>query len=334
MVLQVLNHYYDVLASDPETGISPACYSSANVSYAVNLSENGEILDLFPMFSNVQRGKQTKEVPRKIIVPEQIKRSGRTPPPNFLCDNAAYVFGISAKNDEDPAFGPSRYKAFREFHLEMLKNAKGTPAKAVVAFLHSFKPEETKNHPVIIRHFEKIMEGGNLVFKLEGSSGFIHEDEEIRFIWENYRADKSNEVAQCLVSGEFAPVARLHTSLKGIKGSNSTGATLVGFNANAYESYNKKQGQNSPVSEKVAFSYTTALNYLLTSQNKFYLGDTTVVYWADNIDPIYPVLFADLFGVSQNFTDDQARVSMFSGLVRMRRVSPFDFFIRNHLSNW
>jgi CRISPR-associated protein Csd1 len=94
--------------------------------------------------------------------------------------------------------------------------------------------------------------------------------------------------------------------LKGIKDANPTGATLVGFNAPAYESYGKEQGENSPVSEKAAFAYTTVLNYLLSSENKnrkFSIGDTTVVYWAESSDPIYASLFASLFGIAQDFPE-------------------------------
>ena len=54
---------------------------------------------------------------------------------------------------------------------------------------------------------------------------------------------------------------------------------------------------NSPVSEKAAFAYTAALNYLLSSANpnrKIYLGDTTIVYWAESENRRYASAFASL----------------------------------------
>lgn len=54
---------------------------------------------------------------------------------------------------------------------------------------------------------------------------------------------------------------------------------------------------NSPVSEKAAFAYTTALNYLLSSTNenrKFTIGDTTVVYWAESEKKEYAKAFMEL----------------------------------------
>jgi CRISPR-associated protein Csd1 len=127
---------------------------------------------------------------------------------------------------------------------------------------------------------------------------FVHDDPAIRQVWEAYKDGKDAVMGQCLVTGETAPIARLHASLKGIRGANPTGASLVGFNAPAYESYNREQGQNSPVSEKAVFAYTTALNYLLSRANpnkKIILGDTTVVYWAESEKKEYANAFASLF---------------------------------------
>ena len=100
---------------------------------------------------------------------------------------------------------------------------------------------------------------------------------------------------QCLVTGEVTPIARLHPSLKRVRGAQSSGATLVGFNAAAYESYNRSQGQNSPVSEKATFAYTTVLNHLLSDANpnkKLFMGDATVVYWAESENRAFESVFA------------------------------------------
>ena len=73
------------------------------------------------------------------------------------------------------------------------------------------------------------------------------------------------------------------------------GASLVGFNARAFESYghDEEQGLNAPVSERVTFAYTTALNYLLSDRNHHIrLGDTTIVYWADSDDEDCAALFS------------------------------------------
>jgi CRISPR-associated protein Csd1 len=83
--------------------------------------------------------------------------------------------------------------------------------------------------------------------------------------------------------------------IKGITGAQSSGAALVSFNAEAYESYGKKQGMNAPISEYAAFAYTTALNHLIVDRKHTQnLGDTTVVYWAKTAETQY----ADCYGLA------------------------------------
>ena len=84
------------------------------------------------------------------------------------------------------------------------------------------------------------------------------------------------------MTGEISNIARLHSSIKGVRGTNTQGASIVSFNLPAFNSYGKKQSYNSPVSEKVAFAYSIALNMLLgkDSQNKISIADTTVLFWS------------------------------------------------------
>jgi CRISPR-associated protein Csd1 len=334
MILQALNRYYEILSKDPESGIAPPGYCTAGVSFALNISPQGELLDVFSLLMQEPRGKKTVDVPRRMIVPEQVKRSGITPAPNFLCDNNAFVLGISEKDADHPKYGLKRFEAFRQFHKDLLATADCDAARAVIAFLDEYKPHKGREHPAIAGHLETLLKGGNLVFMLRG--GFIHEDVVIRRVWDTYKAGKDAVMGQCLVTGEVAPIARLHASLKGITGANPTGASLVSFNERAYESYNrfKGQGLNSPISEKVTFAYTTALNYLLSSANpnrKFIIGDTTVVYWAESERKEYANAFTGLF--EPEYVEDQpaeqggrkkAEGRMKEGAEKVRRTQALD----------
>jgi CRISPR-associated protein Csd1 len=69
----------------------------------------------------------------------------------------------------------------------------------------------------------------------------------------------------------------------GVRGAQTSGASLVSFNQASFISYGKKQGKNAPVSEAAAFAYTTALNELLSreSKQKVQIGDATTVFWAE-----------------------------------------------------
>jgi len=101
--------------------------------------------------------------------------------------------------------------------------------------------------------------------------------------WDRYRSGQLSDVKmQCLVTGKTTGIARLHPSIKGVTGAQSSGASLVSFNLDAFTSYGKTQSFNAPISEEVAFGYTTSLNYLLSSQkHRIRIGDTTMVFWAE-----------------------------------------------------
>lgn len=303
MILQSLARYYEILQQDPDTAIAPPGYSTTGVSYALNLSGAGELLDIFPLFEQAQRGKKTVEVPRRMSVPEQVKRTVNVSA-NFLCDNNVYVLGVSGKEGKDVEYAVKRFQDFRRLNKELLQKADCSMARAVVAFLDGHNPADAAGHPAIAGQMEGLLKGGNLVFMLHGA--FAHDNPEIRRVWEEYKLGRQAVLGQCLVTGETAPIARLHASLKRVRWAQSSGATLVGFNAAAYESYHREQGLNSPVSEQAAFAYTTALNYLLARGNPtppIFLGDATVVYWAESEKKEYSAWFAGIFGAGYAETE-------------------------------
>ncbi len=306
MILQALYDYYQILLADPDLGISPPGYSATKVSYILNLSQSGELIEILPLYTKFFDGKKEGErLGRTMIVPDQVKRSVNISA-NFLCDNATYVLGITQKEAKDPNYAYLRFEAFRRLHNDLLANLENRTAQAIVKFLQSHDPDSVQNHPLISHHIDGLLAGGNLLFFVEGSNPV--DDPLIRQVWEQYRFGKDSVQLQCLVTGEIEPIARLHPSIKGVRGAQSTGASLVSFNLDAFESYNLKQGLNSPVSQKAASGYGVALNYLLSDQNpnrKIHLGDTTVVYWAQSKDRRYASIFAALITPEFQQQDEQ-----------------------------
>lgn len=297
MILQSLYNYYQILLNDPDVEIAEPGYSAANVGFALNLSPEGELLDIIPLPSKIFDGKKTRDVNyQRMIVPEQVKRSGSNPKPNFLWDNSTFVLGISDNDQDDPEYSPKRFKAFCQFNIEILSQANSDIARAVIAFLQKHNPQKAKEQEIISRHLDDLLKGGNLIFRVQGKN--VLDDPEIVRVWEEHRTGEKAVKMQCLVTGEVEPIARLHPSIQGVPGAKSTGASLISFDDPSFQSYNRKdkdtKGLNSPVSRRVASGYGVALNYLLSNQNpnrKIYLGDTTVVYWADTADKRYPSMF-------------------------------------------
>ena len=294
MILQSLNRYYDILLKDSNANLPPFGYSTVGISFALDISGDGELLNVLPLFEQVQRGKKMVEVPRTMVVPAQVKRAVNIAP-NFLWDNTVYVLGISDRDEKNPQYSLERFKAFQQWNYDLLTELDDDAARAVMAFLQKHNPQTAREHPAIANHLDALLKGGNLVLMFNGD--FVHKNKRIRPAWENSLAARDTDRMQCLVTGDVAPIARLHSSLKRVRGARAGGASLISFNERAYESYNrtKAQGLNSPVSEKAAFAYTTVLNYLLSDANpnkKLFLGDATVVYWAESANRAYEPAFA------------------------------------------
>jgi CRISPR-associated protein Csd1 len=295
MILQALYRYYDILLQDPESDIAPPGYNTVDVSFALDLSPQGKLLNLIPLFDYVERGKKLEEKPKRMVVPEQFKHSNKVAA-FFLCDNSTYVLGVTDKGNTE--YGIKRFEAFRQFNTELLTKANCEPACAVIAFLRGYDPRTAKEDPEIARYWDQLIKGGRLVFMVNGE--YVHQNREISLLWETYQAGNQAPLGQCLVTGEIAPIARLHPPIQGVRNAQTMGASLVSFNERAYESFNRVKGQglNSPVSERATFGYAKALAYLLSSANpnkKFYLGDTTVVYWAESEKREYANVFSSLF---------------------------------------
>lgn len=293
MILRALVDYYEILAQSGE--ISRPGYCKAKVSFALNLTPKGELLNVIPLKEEALRGKKTVEVPRSLEVPEQVKKSSGIQS-NFLCENSGYVLGVDTKGK--PERSRQCFEAFATLHHRVLDGVSGVAAEAVLAFIDAWQPEQAQQCEVLISYYGELVSGVNIVFMIQGK-GYAHDDPEIKTAWNEYHTNNSNMTQmRCLVTGKLAPVARLHPNIKGVRGAQSSGASLVSFNAPAFESFGHEQkddtgqGINAPVSEYAAFAYTTALNYLISdADHRQNLGDTTVVYWAVSPQKIYRDFF-------------------------------------------
>ena len=79
------------------------------------------------------------------------------------------------------------------------------------------------------------------------------------------------------------------------------------------ESYgnNKGQGLNAPISQRVAFGYGAALNYLLGDFERVqHFGDTTVVCWAEGGESAYSDLWVTDTNRSDKVSDRDVQSAM------------------------
>ncbi|AVX19276.1 CRISPR-associated protein, Csd1 family [Carboxydocella sporoproducens DSM 16521] len=297
MIINSLYQYYERLLEDPDSGVSRPGFNKVKVSFALIISNTGELLDIV----DLREIKGKKLVLRELDVPEQIKRASGISA-NFMCDNCMYVLGIKRKKNDKKERIRDAFEAFTALHEKILGEVDDEGAIAILRFLRQWDIDNADKHPKIVEVIDDISEGGNLVFRLEGAQGYIHERKAIIEAWHSYRSRQSSEViSQCLVTGKKSSIARLHPNIKGVTGAQSSGASLVSFNLDAFTSYGKSQSYNAPVSENVAFGYTTALNYLLTNEkHRVRIGDTTTVFWAERSGGLEEDLLGALFFPANN----------------------------------
>jgi CRISPR-associated protein Csd1 len=297
VIIQSLYQRYAHLAQDPSSGISPPHYSVARVSYVLVIDEQGKVCNVV----DVREEKGRKKLPLQMVVPEQGGRQSNIKP-FFLCDKAEYLLGYCADPSKE-SDAVRKFESSRELHVSFLRDSDSLEAKAIISFFSNWNREFFESDPLMRTLSANLAQSNDnvLVFQLKGTSILIHETEDIRNFWakrNEVNIDSDVVLSQCLITGERqVPIARIHSNaIKGVIGSNTSGASIVSFNCESFVSYGKKQSYNAPVSQQAAFGYTTALNHMLASPKHTMrnIGEMTVVFWSDPVQSAVNV-YEDFF---------------------------------------
>jgi CRISPR-associated protein Csd1 len=293
-VLRALVSYHERISDAVPQG-----FQKKEIPFVIVVDREGK----FSGLEDTREGEGKKKPARAFVVPREKKRSIGVIP-NLLWDNPAYVVG-RPKHDptKDPDKQGKRASEQRETFLEALREAFNDPSydegvNAVKLYL------ERGDFSGLFAHsaWKEVEEGGlNLTFRLKGDVGLVCERPGVvKMIADSSYSDGSNSspTRTCLVTGEHDEPVRLHASIKGVWGAQSSGANIVSFNLSAFNSYGKEQGLNAPVGKKAEFAYTAALNSLLAkgSRHRFQVGDASTVFWAANAHSVEEWM-ADLFGM-------------------------------------
>lgn len=302
MILQALTAYYEQLVRQGKLS-APGWDDSFKVSYELRLNDAGQLVSVLDLRTETKMGKKTVLAPRAMRVPVHEKRSSGIAA-NFLCDNSSYLLGADEKGKPERA--ADCFKACAKLHHTILDGVDSPAARALLAYFDSWDPAQASTHPLLAEQWKEITGNANLIFGYEAadhSHSFVNDDPAIQNAWQTHYNDRSadSDMGQCLITGKYAPIERTHPNISGVPGAQSSGAALVSFNAPAFCSYGHEQGDNAPVSKYAAFAYTTALNRLLADRNHCkHVGDTTILCWAENAEPVYQdAMSMFLFGADE-----------------------------------
>lgn len=320
MILQALVKEYEKLVEKklvPEIG-----WCQANVSYAIELNEDGTIKEIHSLKINETMEKKQVWKPVKKSVPEMVTRSSGVLA-NFLCDNAKYFLGIDNNGTNDRML--ECFQAAKEKHIALLKDIDEPIARAICNFFLSWDPKIARENYYVDEKWDELNDGGNIIFCI--GTDEAQDNIKIKEVWNNnIKRAGEDKKGICLVTGEKTEIARIHRGIKGVPGAQSSGAALVSFNAPAFESYGKEQSYNAPVGKYAEFAYTTALNYLLGNRDRtFQVGDSMIVFWAENGNEAYQ----DTFSFVMNpHTDNEEQIQkVFDALKKSRYIDINDIKI-------
>ena len=302
MILQALTAYYEQLVRQGKLS-APGWDDSFKVSYELRLNDAGQLVSVLDLRTETKMGKKTVLAPRAMRVPAHVKRASGIAA-NFLCDNSTYLLGADEKGK--PERSADCFKACAKLHHTILDGVDSPAARALLAYFDSWDPAQAAAHPLLAEQWKEITGNANLIFGYEAadhSHSFVNDDPAIQNAWQTHYNDRSadSDMGQCLITGKYAPIERTHPNISGVPGAQSSGAALVSFNAPAFCSYGHEQGDNAPVSKYAAFAYTTALNRLLADRSHCkHVGDTTILCWAENAEPVYQdAMSMFLFGADE-----------------------------------
>lgn len=320
MILQALVKEYEKLVEKklvPEIG-----WCQANVSYAIELNEDGTIKEIHSLKINETMEKKQVWKPVKKSVPEMVTRSSGVLA-NFLCDNAKYFLGIDNNGTNDRML--ECFQAAKEKHIALLKDIDEPIAREICNFFLSWDPKIARENYYVDEKWDELNDGGNIIFCI--GTDEAQDNIKIKEVWNNnIKRAGEDKKGICLVTGEKTEIARIHRGIKGVPGAQSSGAALVSFNAPAFESYGKEQSYNAPVGKYAEFAYTTALNYLLGNRDRtFQVGDSMIVFWAENGNEAYQ----DTFSFVMNpHTDNEEQIQkVFDALKKSRYIDINDIKI-------
>ncbi|WP_042829463.1 type I-C CRISPR-associated protein Cas8c/Csd1, partial [Xanthomonas citri] len=181
MILSALADYYHRLLDDPTSGIAAPGYSQEKIGYTIVLDGGGRVVAV----EDEHDYDSKKRVAKALSVPQPEKRTVAVKS-NFLWDKTSYALGVSASSKRSA----QEHAAFKTLHQQALGGSEDPGLRALLTFLDTWSPAQFADHPQFSRHGEALLDT-NLVFRLEGDTGYLHQRATARAAWERLQEAKA-----------------------------------------------------------------------------------------------------------------------------------------------
>jgi CRISPR-associated protein Csd1 len=283
MILQALTEYYARRAADPASAIAPPGWEWKALPFLVEIDLQGAFVQLVD--TRLPEGK--RPIATRYLVPKAVVRTSGVKP-NLLWDSLEYALGAGAGDETETVDATERVVHQHQQFVAAIEDRFGpSPAdpglSTLLRFVRDVPLGAVRADPLWA---EASAANGFVSFRIAGETSLICQSDAVRAALVGSSVTGASEVGAtgtCLVTGNHGPIARLHPPIKGVRGANTSGASIVSFNLSAFESYGREQGANAPVGEAATFAYTSALNSLLASgsRQRALVADTTVAFWGE-----------------------------------------------------
>lgn len=287
MILEALCDFY---RHQPDINLPPFGLEEKLIPFIVVISPEGQFVRIEDTRETSNQGRSTVH---SYLVPKGVKKTSAIAA-NLLWDVAEYALGLDVK--ANPEKTAKQHMAF----LEKLSPYSSIPGvESVITFLTTSRNNKSL---FMSRAWSEIHDTNPLIsFKVDDENHLVCQSQAFIDAYnqsQNHTDDK--KLVPCLVTGKNTVAEKLHPSIKGLFGAQSSGANVVSFNLPAFTSWNKKQGDNAAIDRQAVFEYTTALNYLLSNKNsqKFRIGNSTYLFWSEekiNLTSFFQDFFIDSF---------------------------------------
>ncbi|MGF1614672.1 MAG: type I-C CRISPR-associated protein Cas8c/Csd1 [Gammaproteobacteria bacterium] len=290
MILQRLKEYYlrRQRSLNPKNRLPAFGLEEKEIPFVIEIDAEGRLVNL----ADTRSAEGKKKVGQRFLVPQGVKKTSGVAA-NLLWDSAEYVLGVDTRGKPDRV--AEQHAAFRaRLEASPVSTRIDPGVNAVLTFLNKLELGQLETLSV----WPDILVSNPLMtFRLHGDVELICQRSAVASAYGSNGQGGGAATGTCLVTGETAAIERLHPAIKGIWGAQTSGANIVSFNLDAFNSYGKIQGANAPLGKPAAFAYTTALNHLLVrgSRQRVQIGDSSTVFWAEEEHELETTL-RDLFG--------------------------------------
>lgn len=280
MILLALKEYYDRKADDGS--IAEDGWIQTGLDFLLEINKEGHFRGISDLRTIEGSRRQSRAFKLPNIGNQALKHTNSGKDANLLWDNAKFVFGLGNKGD-------LHLKSMIAAIDDWIGQASDDGVHAVRLFLqHGLENRAhfdlALNHPEyggLFREgsvkisFHVSQTPYNAVFLSPVVAAALERMENVN--------DPNLKMGTCLVTGEEnVAIEVTHSVIKGVKGAQSSGANIISFNNDAFNSYAKVQSFNAPIGKVTASRYVKAINTLLESpKQRLNIGDTSVVFWSE-----------------------------------------------------